>query len=313
MSAAAEQRARQMYDLFKRGETAQLYAFYSPAMRKRPSAEAGLTRAEQSIAKEWGTETAVVKEAFVPDLRRPVTIYTREATFSKLKFPGLAVLVVDELGHLDDIQFGGVPPVPPDRFAEYKDKTKLHLPFDGSWLVYKGGRSVADNTLAGSENNRYSLSFVLLKDGPAFSGDGSKNEDFFCFGQPVLAPAPGRVVRTVDGVPDNEPGKPQQEIGSGNYVLIGHGNGEFSMLRYLKLNSVNVRQGDKVELGDVVGSCGNSGTSSTPHVEYHLQNSGGVPLPKQLPAQFVDYLSNGKPVESGEPTRGEMVSNKPPQ
>jgi len=152
-----------------------------------------------------------------------------------------------------------------------------------------------------------------LKDGRAFSGDGSKNEDFFCFGKPVLAPAAGHVVRVVDGVPDNEPGKPLQEVGSGNYVLIAHGNGEFSMLRYLKRNSVKVRQGDKVQLGDVVGQCGNSGTSPTPHVDYHLQNSNGIPLPKQLPAQFMDYLSNGKPVDSGEPTRGETVSNKPQQ
>ena len=313
MSAAAQKRARQLYDDFKHGQNAQLYSFYSPTMKKRPNALAGLQRAEQSIAKQWGTETEVLKETFVPDLRLPVTVYTRLAKFSKLKVPGLAVLVVDELGQLADIQFGPIPAVPPDRFSDYKTKTKLRLPFEGTWLVFSGGRSLADNPLAASEEERYGLSFALLKDGRVFSGDGTKNEDFFCFGQPVLAPASGRIVRVVNAVPDNPPGKPMREVGNGNYVLIDHGDGEFSVLRNLRRNSIKLHQGKRVEQGDVVGECGNSGTSIAPHLEFFLQNSSGIPLPRRLPAQFVDYLSNGRPVDSGEPTRGEMVGNKPAQ
>jgi len=47
------------------------------------------------------------------------------------------------------------------------------------------------------------------------------------------------------------------------------------------------------------------------HVHHQLQNSAGLPLPDSLPAQFVGYLADGKPVASGEPVRRQTVSNAP--
>ena len=43
--------------------------------------------------------------------------------------------------------------------------------------------------------------------------------------------------------------------------------------------------------GEVIGECGNSGSSFAPHVEYSLQNTRGFPLPKTMPAQFVNYTA----------------------
>jgi hypothetical protein len=34
-------------------------------------------------------------------------------------------------------------------------------------------------------------------------------------------------------------------------------------------------------------------------------------LPDSLPVQFVDYIADGKPVDVGEPVRGQTVSNAP--
>ena len=62
--------------------------------------------------------------------------------------------------------------------------------------------------------------------------------------------------------------------------------------------------------GDKIGECGNSGSSTAPHIAYRLQNTRGFPLPKSLPAQFVDYAADGKEVASGEPVRGQTVANK---
>ena len=117
--------------------------------------------------------------------------------------------------------------------------------------------------------------FTVLKDGRPFSGDGSKNEQFYCYGQPVLAPADGTVVLVTDSYADNLPGRPDQVLPSGNRVLISHGNQEYSLLMHLKQNSIKVKQGAKVKQGDVVGECGNSGVSPAPHLEYRLQNSKG--------------------------------------
>ena len=49
--------------------------------------------------------------------------------------------------------------------------------------------------------------------------------------------------------------------------------------------------------------------SPAPHLEYRLQNSKGTPYPFTLPAQFVDYIADGKPVAEGEPVRGQSVRN----
>jgi hypothetical protein len=46
-------------------------------------------------------------------------------------------------------------------------------------------------------------------------------------------------------------------------------------------------------------------------VEYSLQNTRGFPLPKTMPAQFIDYTADGKPVTIGEPLRGQLVGNPP--
>ena len=81
-------------------------------------------------------------------------------------------------------------------------------------------------------------------------------------------------------------------------VLISHGNSEFSLMDHLKQNSVKVKKGDKVKQGDAVAECGNSGPSPAPHIHYQLQNSAGLPLPDSLPAQFVDYIADGKLVAS---------------
>src|SRR3974377_1283874 len=94
-------------------------------------------------------------------------------------------------------------------------------------------------------------------------------------------------------------------------VLISHAHSEFSMMDHLKQNSIRFKKGDKVKQGEVVAECGNSGQSPAPHIHYQLQNSAGLPLPDSLPAQFVDYVADGKPVDVGEPVRGQTVSNAP--
>ena len=50
-------------------------------------------------------------------------------------------------------------------------------------------------------------------------------------------------------------------------------------------------------------------TSATASKLYRLQNSRGVPYPFTLPAQFVNYIADGKPVATGEPVRGQYVRN----
>ena len=67
--------------------------------------------------------------------------------------------------------------------------------------------------------------------------------------------------------------------------------------------------GDRVKPGQFLGSCGNSGNTSEPHIHYHLQDRPGFdPAHAEgLPAQFRSYLADGKPVERGEPVKGQVI------
>jgi murein DD-endopeptidase MepM/ murein hydrolase activator NlpD len=94
-------------------------------------------------------------------------------------------------------------------------------------------------------------------------------------------------------------------------ILIAHADNEYSLMTNLKQNSVKLKHGDKVKQGDPVGECGNSGASVAPRVHFQLQNSTGFPTAESLPAQFVDYIADGKPVPVGEVVRGQTVSNAP--
>jgi murein DD-endopeptidase MepM/ murein hydrolase activator NlpD len=77
------------------------------------------------------------------------------------------------------------------------------------------------------------------------------------------------------------------------------------VFNHLKQHSLKVKLDDKVKQGDVIAECGNSGAGPIPHVHYRFQRSAGVPLP----AQFVNYIADGKAVASGEPKRGQFVKN----
>ena len=308
MGPAAQARARQIYGYLESGQSSQLFAAFSAPMKKNSSSSKVATMAKEMGAK-LGREQKMLGENFVPDLTSRNTIYARLAQFTKSKDPIFTVLMVDQQGQLTTMQFRPAPAVPANQYADYKVKTKLALPFDGEWFVYQGGPEVYQNSNAYRDAERYAMIFTVLKEGQPFSGDGTKNEQFYCFGQPVAAPADGTVVLTNNSFTDNTPGRSDQIMPGGNRVLISHGNQEYSLLMHLKQNSIKVKTGAKVKQGDIVAECGNSGASPAPHLEYRLQNSRGRPYPFTLPVQFVDYVDDGKPVAAGEPVRGQFVHN----
>jgi murein DD-endopeptidase MepM/ murein hydrolase activator NlpD len=96
----------------------------------------------------------------------------------------------------------------------------------------------------------------------------------------------------------------------GNFTLLDHGCGEFSFLAHFQQGSVVVRAGHSVHSGQLLGRCGNSGHSSEPHLHYHLQNNAIPFRGDGLPAFFVEYLANGKPVPRGEPQARQTVRSQ---
>lgn len=155
-----------------------------------------------------------------------------------------------------------------------KHSTVLGLPFEGQWLVFWGGDTKKLNQHHGVPNQKYAFDFPRIdRNGNTHKNEGKKNEDYFAFGQKVLAPADGVVTDVIRGVRDNTPGSMNPYSALGNAVIVKHREHEVSVIAHLKQNSIQVKVGDKVKSGQVLGLCGNSGNSSEPHIHYHLQNT----------------------------------------
>jgi murein DD-endopeptidase MepM/ murein hydrolase activator NlpD len=60
--------------------------------------------------------------------------------------------------------------------------------------------------------------------------------------------------------------------GMGNYIIVNHGFGYSST--YAHLESFNVKAGQKVHRGDVIGYVGNTGMSVAPHLHYEIKLNG---------------------------------------
>ncbi len=312
MSAQAKQRAQQVFKMFGSGQIGALWASLAEGTKKGYGSEEKLATSTKNLREHLGEETRMAGEDFAPSLAKPWTLYSRLSDFSKATNVQVVTnIAINERGQVEILQVGPERDVYQGRFGGYKDTTKLHLPFNGEWFVYQGGRTSFQNANFNNDDQRFALDFALLKNGLPFKGDGADNSDYYCFGQPILAAADGLVVEVQDGYQDNTPGRPVSDSPRGNMILIAHGNSEFSLLTNLKQNSIKFKKGDKVKQGEAVAECGNSGPSPAPHVHYQLQNSAGIPLPSSLPAQFVDYIADGKPVDVGEPVRGQMVRNAP--
>jgi len=127
---------------------------------------------------------------------------------------------------------------------------------------------------------RFATDWVRIgPDGLAFRGDPAKNTSWSAYGTDVHAATNGTVVSLKDGVPENDPTSDKKavpitvESAPGNYVIIDMGNGYFSLYAHLKTNSIRVKVGDRVKVGQVLALLGNSGNSDSPHLHFHICDS----------------------------------------
>ncbi len=158
--------------------------------------------------------------------------------------------------------------------APEKNTVTLRLPFEGQWYVFWGGDTRDLNKHHDTPNQKDAFDFLAVDEtGKTHTGKGTANAAYYAFGRKILAPAAGLVTDVIDGVRDNRPGSMNPYSGLGNAVFIQHAEYEVSVLAHFQQGSIAVNVGDKVQAGQLLGRCGNSGNSSEPHLHYHLQNT----------------------------------------
>ncbi|MDP4220580.1 MAG: M23 family metallopeptidase, partial [Bacteroidota bacterium] len=172
-----------------------------------------------------------------------------------------------------------------------RNSSHLGLPFAGEWAVMWGGDTKEVNPHHDTKNQRFAIDFNVLQGfEKSHKENGKTNEDYFAFGKEVLSPGEGKVVEAIDGVHDNAPFVPNAYSALGNCIIIKHAANEFSVLSHLKMGSLQVKAGDTVTRGQVIAQCGNSGNSSEPELQYHLQNTANIEDATGIKVYFDDVI-----------------------
>lgn len=117
-----------------------------------------------------------------------------------------------------------------------------------------------------------------------YSGDGSRNEDWHGWREPLLAPCDGRVAIVSINPETTQPG----EFGPGRSSAILFRCGPDDAPHPIQVALIHVREvvvseGDRVHAGDHVARIGNNGSSFNPHVHIgafrgELFSDDAVPL-----------------------------------
>jgi hypothetical protein len=144
---------------------------------------------------------------------------------------------------------------------------------------------------------RFAIDFNRLDaDYRLTAGDPSLNTSAPGYGQPVLAVADATVVAAVDQYPDQIPGAMTGvtlENLRGNEVVLDLGDGRYALYAHLKPGSVRVREGERVQQGQVIGELGNSGNSSGPHLHFLVMDAPSGLVADGVPYVFADFWLTG--------------------
>lgn len=107
-------------------------------------------------------------------------------------------------------------------------------------------------------------SYFGMRFDPVYKGT-KKHHDGIDF----TAPVGTNIFSTGDGVVEEIE---YSRRGYGNHVIINHGFGYKTL--YAHLHKINVKPGQKVKRGEIIGEVGNTGKSVGPHLHYEVHKNG---------------------------------------
>ena len=153
-----------------------------------------------------------------------------------------------------------------EQWLTIENRRKVN-PYENDWPRIKADRDEMDAAFVNFDSKNVELKFDLPVEGPFSSPFGLKrflNEqprsphsglDIAApEGEPIVAPAPGIVTATGD------------YFFNGNTVLIDHGQGLVTM--YCHMSRIDVKVGDEVDRGQLIGAVGQTGRVTGAHLHW---------------------------------------------
>lgn len=211
------------------------------------------------------------------------------------------------------------------------EPTDLRLPVDGRWWpINSPGTKVPSHGLHGW-GQTYAMDILHVPEGkyaPKFgwAPEFKPAREFVSFSQPIRAPAAGTVVAAFDRRRDHRArtswpaliyffleGGLRELTGPrgilGNHVVLDLGDGRYVAMAHLQQGSLTVQRGSRVEIGQQIARCGNSGNSTEPHVHLQVMDHPRLALAAGLPFRLVDAVGDdGSPADV--PADGDAVRNR---
>jgi len=226
----------------------------------------------------------------------------KENRINKIIFTGLMVVLAMPILLL----FNVVPMEYPVLTENISLSITIESPFKEDVLIGWGGNSIKENAphvIWPSE--RFAYDIVKTP----YETNSPLLEAYGIYDMAVYAPVAGTVVAVKDNEDDIIPNSEEFLSMEGNYVYIRiESTGTYLLMNHLKKNSVGVKSGDYVEVGDYLATIGNSGSTSEPHLHIHHQKQDPTKtvhpiLAEGLPLYFYD--ENKQPCI---PTKNEVLN-----
>ena len=164
---------------------------------------------------------------------------------------------------------------------------------DGEFQVAQGGGSILLNAHRPNQAQAYAVDIVELNSLGARAKGLYPNQvsAYKIYGEKVLSPCAGAVVKKQTGLPDLIPPERDTRNLAGNHLVI-RCKGTDILLAHLQEGSIDVEKGQRVEAQEPLARVGNSGNTTEPHLHIHAvrQGSGsvmdGAPVPITFKGRF---------------------------
>lgn len=220
---------------------------------------------------------------------------------------------------------GDQPASPPlGERSEAVEPTEVATPIVGHWMALNSPADQVPSHGTHAYGQAYAIDLVHE---PAEGGRppfgwwpvARRPEKFPAFEQPIMAASDGVIVSAHDRDRDHwsrnswpalpfilviEPvvrvlAGPGRILG--NQLIVDCGDGTYAAYAHLQRDSLQVKQGDRVEAGQHIANCGNSGNSSEPDLHFQVMDHPNVLVAAGLPFSFTHFEADDT-LQSGVPT-----------
>lgn len=144
---------------------------------------------------------------------------------------------------------------------------------------------------------RFAIDWVKVGPNGDSRHDGTaKNENWWGWGEPVLAVADGEITEVVDGIADNTPRVlPPVTLDNiaGNHMILQIAPNRYVMYAHLQNGSIKVRLHDHVHQGEVLALLGNSGNTTGAHLHLQVTDRNSALQSQGVPFVFSSFAYLG--------------------